>query len=392
VGPHLFEFALLFGVLGLAAAVSIWLRMPVVPLYIIAGLGIGSFVEKNEVAEFLGQLGVVFLLFSMGLEFSVGNLRREPKRFILPGTLDFAINFPVGVAAGFAFGSSWLDAVFLGGIVYMTSSAVVSQCISEFGRATRPETETLLAIMVFEDLVIAAYLVMISTLTGAAGEQRAVFVTLGLIALFLGALWLLAQRFQRPLARVISPGSEEGFTLALFAFVLLIASAALGVGLSGEVGAFLAGLVIGTTEHKERAASTLLPYRTLFAALFFISFGMSLDPGTFNEVIVPGVVLILAGLATKSIGGYLAGRAAGHPPMPSWVLGFSLIPKGEFSIVIAALAAKATGEQQIVALTGLYVLSLALLGPVAMREADRLSRWMRSLGGSKLAAPKGSAS
>jgi len=364
--------------------------MPVVPLYIIAGLGIGFWIEPNEVAEFLGQLGVVFLLFSMGLEFSVGSLRREPKRFILPGAIDFAINFPIGVVAGLSFGSDPLNMIFLGGIVYMTSSAVVSQCISEFGRATRPETETLLAIMVFEDLVIAAYLVIVSTLVGRPGEleeQRTVLVTLAGVALFLGTLWLLAKRFQRPLERLIAPGSEEGFTLALFAFVLLIASAALGVGLSSEVGAFLAGIVIGSTSHKERAADTLHPYRTLFAALFFISFGMSLDPASFGRVWLPGIVLVLAGITTKSLGGFLAGRSVGYGVGPSWVLGFSLIPKGEFSIVIAALAAKATGEQEIVALTGVYVLSLALLGPIVMREADVLSRWLRSLGSKPAKAP-----
>jgi monovalent cation:H+ antiporter-2, CPA2 family len=375
VGAHLFEFALLFGVLGLAATVSIWLRMPVVPLYIVAGIGIGTWVERSEVAEFMGQLGVVFLLFSMGLEFSIGTARREPMRFVIPGAIDLVISGATGLALGIWLGDTWLDATFIAGIVYMTSSAVVSQCIAEFGRAARPETETILSILVFEDLVIAVYLVAIGSFVGS-DAGRSGWLTLGLVALFLLALLLLAQRIQHPIERLVASGSEEGFTLALFAFVLLVASAALGAGLSAEVGAFLGGLVIGATKRKAHTAERLIPYRTLFAALFFISFGMSIEVGSFWDVALPGLALIVAGIVSKAAAGYLAGRAAGHPPRPSVALGISLIPKGEFSIVIAALAAETTGSTEIVALTGLYVLALSLLGPVAMRDSDRIAGWL----------------
>ncbi len=167
---HLFQFALLFGVLGLAAALSLSLRMPVVPLYIASGVALGVFIVPDDVVGFLGKLGVVFLLFSMGCEFSIP-ARRDAPRFIASGAIDWLFNFPVGLIAGWALGWSWQDTVFLAGILYMSSSAVVSKCIVDFGRAARPETETVLGIMVFEDLVIALYLVLLNVLILTPAES-----------------------------------------------------------------------------------------------------------------------------------------------------------------------------------------------------------------------------
>lgn len=386
---HLFQFALLFGVLGLAAAVSLSLRMPVVPLYIAAGVALGVFVEPDQVVEFLGKLGVVFLLFSMGLEFSVPAPRDAP-RFIAAGAIDWLANFPVGLIAGWALGWPWQDTVFLAGILYMSSSAVVSKCIVDFGRAARPETETVLGIMVFEDLVIAFYLVLINVLilTPAETGPGAYLLAILRATAFIVLLVVLSRRFQEPLLRLIAHRSEEGFTLALFAFVLLVASAAEGAaGLSEAVGAFLAGLVIGSTHLKERASSTLLPFQTLFAALFFVSFGMSLELGSMGSVALPGLLLVLIGAGSKIVGGYLGGRVAGHGPPASAVVGLSLVPKGEFSVLIAALAASASaGQSQIAALTGLYVFALSIIGPFGMREADRVAAWLRQ----QLTPPAGS--
>ncbi len=377
---HLFQFALLFGVLGLAAAVSLSLRLPVVPLYIAAGVVLGVFLEPDEVVGFLGNLGIVFLLFSMGLEFSIPSPRDAP-RFLAIGSLDWLFNFPVGLVAGWALGWSWQDSVFLAGILYMSSSAVVSKCIVDFGRAARPETETVLGIMVFEDLVIAFYLVLVNALilTPGEGGLGAYLFAVVRAAGFIGLLIALARRFQAPLARLLAQRSDEGFTLALFSFVLLVASAAEGAaGLSEAVGAFLAGLVIGSTDLKERASATLLPFQTLFAALFFVSFGMSLDLASMSSVAVPGLLLVIVGAATKVLGGYLGGRVAGHSTPAAAVVGLSLVPKGEFSVLIAALAAAATqGHSEIAALTGLYVFALSIIGPIGMREADRVADLLR---------------
>ena len=375
---HLFEFSLVMAVLGLAAAVSLTLRLPVVPLYIVSGLAItaSGAPAPEETVRFLGTLGIVFLLFAMGLEFSVASLGSSKGRFLAAGSIDWLINFPIGLLAGRLLGWSWAESLFLAGILYMSSSAVVTKCIAEFGRAARPETETILRVMVFEDLVIAIYLVMLNALFTGAGENA----SLGLVfaqALFIVFLVVTAQRYQEPLARLIASQSQEAFTLALFAFVVFVAATAALIGLSEAVGAFLAGMVIGSTELKERAASTLLPFQTLFAALFFVSFGMSLELGNMGAVLVPAVLLVLLGICSKTLGGYLAGRAAGHPPRQSIVVGVSLIPKGEFSIVIASLAATmARPDSPIVALTGMYVFALSIIGPIGMREADRIRDWL----------------
>ncbi|MCP4002955.1 MAG: cation:proton antiporter [bacterium] len=374
---HLFQFALLFGVLGLAATASIWLRFPVVPLYIASGLALGTVIETNEVVEFLGSLGIVFLLFSMGLEFSVGSVAQTPRRFALAGGIDLIFNFPIGLLAGLALGWGWIESLFLAGILYMSSSAVVAKCIADFSRATRPETETILGIMVFEDLAIAGYLLLLNALAiGGSQSMDMIDYAVSLLSalVFVGVLVIvLTRKLQEPLARMLATRTDESFTLLLFAFVLLVASAAIAVNLSEAIGAFLAGVVLGSTELKERAASTLHPFQTLFAALFFVSFGMGIETASMVAVAAPAIVLILLGIATKSVGGYLAGRAAGHTPAQSAVVGLSLVPKGEFSILIAGLAAGVAHEgSDIVALTVMYVFALSIIGPVAMREADRI--------------------
>ncbi len=375
MGGHLFQFAILLGVLGVAAVVSIALRLPVVPLYIGAGVLLGGFIEPDEIVHFLGSLGVVFLLFSMGLEFSKTSLSRAPKRFLTSGSVDFLINFPLGLFIGRALGWSWIESYCLAGVIYMSSSAVVSKCIADFGRATRPETETILSIMVFEDFVIAAYLVVLNALLAGGPELSAgpIFFQLLKAGAFVALLFVLARRFAEPLERLLSHRSEEAFTLVLFAFVLLIASSAIAAGVSEAVGAFLAGLVLGATRLKERAAKTLLPFQTLFAALFFVSFGMGLELGRMASVLTPALVLIVLGIGTKVLGGFLAGRAVEHSPYQSAVIGLSLVPKGEFSIVIAALAATvASPGSNLELLTAVYVFGLSILGPIGMREADRI--------------------
>ena len=378
---HLVQFALLLGVLGIAAAISLVLRMPVVPLYIAAGVVLGGPFVEDEVVPFLGHLGVVFLLFAMGLEFSIRSVARSIGRLVGAGSIDLCVNFPIGLLVGLALGWSWLESLFLAGIVYMSSSADVSKCIVAFGRAARPETETVLQILVFEDLVIAVYLVLLTAfLPAATGEESSIgSVLLSLLraAVFVGLLMLLAFRFQQPLERLLGSQSEEGFTLVLVSFVLLVASAGIAAGLSAEIGAFLAGLVLGSTSLKERSARTLWPFMTLFAALFFVSFGMSIDLGSVRGILGATLLLVVLGFTTKTLGGYLAGRFWGHAPGQSLVVGLSLVPKGEFSIVLATLAAASVpADHGIAALSALYVFALSILGPIAMREADRIRGWL----------------
>ena len=376
----LFQFAILFGVLGLAAVVSIWLRLPVVPLYILSGITLGELIEGDQIVEFLGSLGVVFLLFTLGLDFSLRALAAEPSRFTRSGGIDWLFNFPTGLLVGLALGWTWTESLFLAGITYMSSSAVVSKCLVDFGRAAHPETETILNIMVFEDLVIAGYLLLLNSL--ALGSGLGVLGYLGGLApaaLFVAALIALAWRFSGPLGKLLATRSEESFGLLLFAFVLLVASAAIAAGLSAEIGAFFAGIVIGATDLKQRAARALDPFLMLFAALFFVSFGAGIDLGAMGAVALPALGLVLLGIAAKVTGGFLAGVASGHAPAPAATVGFSLVPKGEFSIVIAALAGSvARPESGIETLTAIYVLALSIVGPILMRESPRI--WARGRG------------
>jgi CPA2 family monovalent cation:H+ antiporter-2 len=190
-------------------------------------------------------------------------------------------------------------------------------------------------------------------------------------------LIVIARSFHRPIERLLAARSDEAFTLVLCAFVLGVAAAAIAAGLSEAIGAFLAGLVLGATSLKERAARTLLPFQTLFAALFFVSFGMLIDLGAIADVALPAFLLIALGFTTKILGGFVGARVAGHRAPQALVVGASLVPKGEFSVVLAGLAASVAGPaSNLEALVGVYVFSLSILGPLGMREVDRLQGWL----------------
>lgn len=375
---HFAQFAILLAVLALAAGISVWLRFPVVPLYIVAGLVLGRVIEPDATVSFVGSLGVVFLLFHLGLEFSLGGSGAGARRLVVAGGADWVFNFPVGLAMGWLFGFSLVECLLLAGIVYMSSSAVVTKCIIEFDRAARPETETILRILVFEDFVIAIFLVALQPVLQGSPEDLGDPAWWGLARslLFLLVLIATARYLTRPIERLLATRSDEAFTLVLFAFVLGVAASAIAAGLSEAVGAFLAGLVFGATSLKERASRTLSPFQTLFAALFFVSFAMGIEGASVVPVLGPVVVLVVLGLATKSLGGFVAARLAGHPPAPSLAVGLSLIPKGEFSLLLAGLAASAQASSaRLEALAALYVVALSVLGPIAMREADRAAVW-----------------
>jgi CPA2 family monovalent cation:H+ antiporter-2 len=237
--------------------------------------------------------------------------------------------------------------------------------------------------MVFEDLVIAGLLValgVLATTGGAPSGWGELIASLARAAGFVAVLMILAWRFHRPVGALLRARSEESFTLVLVAFVLMVAAAALASGLSEAIGAFLAGLVVGATNLKEKASRTLAPFQTVFAALFFVSFGTRVDLGNLSDVAGTAFLLVLLGFATKACGGFLAGRSVGYSHRLSFVVGMSLVPKGEFSIVLASMAAAvAHPDTQIETLTGVYVFALSILGPIAMREADRMSDLMQSL-------------
>ena len=370
----------LLAVLGLAAS---RLGLSAIPAYLLAGLLLGpnepklfSLIQPSEVTDFVAELGVVFLLFFLGLEFSLDRLARSGRHVAFGGAIDLAANAAVGLVVGVAAFGFGFGALVLAAAVYVSSSAISVKGLIDFRRLGDDETDLVLAILLFEDLVIAFAL----GFTAAGGGE--VSDTLELVAKALGFITasLAASRWlARPIDLVLDRLPREFFLLFTFAFLVGFAAVADALGLSTAIGALMAGVVLAETSVREDIEERFFSFRDLFAALFFFVFGLSIDVGALGDV---GWLLALAVPLTvigKVGGGYFAGKVGGFTPRQSLNAGIALIAHGEFTIIIAQLAAgnpliAADDRAELVAFAGLYVLATATIGIALMAESKRLGR------------------
>lgn len=367
---------ILLGVAILGRLAARW-GLPSIPLYLIAGILIGDggvvpIVPARDFIEVGAQIGVILLLLLLGLEYSgtelVGALRTNAPS----GALDLVLNFSPGVIVGFALGWDYRAALLLGGITYISSSGIIARLLGDLGNLGNRETPAILAILVTEDLVMALYLPLMAGLL-IGGSALVIGLEIGIaIAAVAVALGIAVYFGQRLSALVFSPSSEH-LLLTLLGLALLVAGIAERVQASAAVGAFLVGIALsGQVEHAAR--QLLTPLRDLFAALFFVFFGLQVDPGTLPSMLWIAVVLAVVTAGTKVATGWWTARRAGISRPGRLRAGFTLVARGEFSIVIAGIAVAEGIEADIGPLSAAYVLILAIGGPLLARSADPLSR------------------
>ncbi len=377
------QLALTLTVLGVLGLISGRVGLSAIPAYLLAGLLLGpnepkvlAVIEPSEVTTFIAELGLVFLLFFLGLEFSVDRLSRTGRHLFAGGSIDLVINAGVGLIVGVAAFGTTFAALIMAGAMYVSSSAVTVKGLIDFRRLADDETDLVLAILVFEDIVIAAFLGF-----GAAGGGgvNPTLVALGKAIAFVGIALLIARHLGPRIGRVLERLDTEFLLLFVVALVMGMSAAAKAMDLSEAIGALMAGIVLADTTIREEIETRLLGFRDLFAALFFFVFGLSIDIAAIDDV---GWVLAFAVLATvlgKLSAGYLAGRVATFTRRQSLNAGAALVAHGEFTIILAQIASGNPGIPQnvrsdIVAFSGLYVLATATFGVVLMKQSKRIGR------------------
>jgi CPA2 family monovalent cation:H+ antiporter-2 len=382
-GLTLGELATAIVVLGALGLVSGRFGLSAIPAYLVAGILLGPYeptvftlVEPSEVTEFVARLGLVFLLFFLGLEFTLDRVLRSGRHFGTGGSIDLLVNGMLGLVVGLAaFGPSF-EAIVLGAAVYVSSSAVAIKGLIDFRRLADDETDLVLAILVFEDLAIALVLGL------SASGGGAVDATLELVAKAIAfiALSLAASRWlARPIDRLLDRLPRESFLLFTFALVTGMAALAELADLSEAIGALMAGVVLAETSVRREIEERFFSVRDLFGALFFFVFGLSIDLSALDDVgwlLALAVVLSVAG---KLAGGFAAGRVGGFTARQSVNAGAALVARGEFTIILAQLAAANPAleegvRQEFAAFAGLYVLATAVIGVLLMKESKRLGR------------------
>ena len=381
----LLELGVAFAAIALAGTVAQSLDQSVIPFYILVGLVVNPFVlgslglpalAANEVITVAGELGIVFLLFFLGLEFSIDQMLASGRRMTRAGLLDIGINLPVGIAIGLALGWSGLEALVLGGIVYISSSAVITKSLIDLGWIANAESDPILGTLVFEDLAIAVYLATLAALLSGNGDLGTLLTNVGVVGGFFLALVLVVYFGDELFERFLTTGSNELFTLRAVAAAVLVAGAALALGASEAVAAFFVGMGFSSTDHTERIEDLLVPIRDVFAAVFFFWIGLTTDPRLVVAVAGPLALAVVLTTPTKFVSGYFGGRLYDLDSRRSIRVACGMVTRGEFSLIIATLAAsQGSGPiltETIPALAVGYVLVMSVLGTTLMGASDTI--------------------
>jgi monovalent cation:H+ antiporter-2, CPA2 family len=369
----LLELGIIVIVLAVLARLAASVGFSPIPLYLLAGLLIGEggllpVVTAEPFIEAGAEIGVILLLFMLGLDYTAEELVSSLRSSARSGLLDLALNFTPGFAAGFLLGWGLLPALFLGGITYISSSGVVAKLLDDLEWVGNREAPTVLSILVVEDLIMALYLPLVAVL--ARGESPAVAALSVAVAMVAAvSILFLALRFGPLLSRILFSRSDEAVLLGIFGSVLVVAGLTEALRISAAVGAFLVGIAV-SGPSADRARTLLTPLRDLFGAVFFVFFGLRIDPSSIPPVAAVVAVLALVTVPTKVATGWWSAAQAGVGPRGRLRAGAALVARGEFSIAIAALAVASGVEPRLGAVAAGYVLVMAVLGPLLARGTE----------------------
>ncbi|MFB9908738.1 cation:proton antiporter [Allokutzneria oryzae] len=389
VALSLIELGAVFFGLGLLGRLAWKIGISPIPLYLVGGLafGHGGVLPLDGIegfTEISAELGVVLLLLLLGLEYSAAELVTGLRRSWSAGLIDLVLNALPGALVALMLGWGPVGALVMAGVTYISSSGIVAKVLGDLGRLGNRETPVILSVLVFEDLAMAVYLPILTALLAGVSFVGGL-TTVGIALVTVTVVLVVALRFGRYVSALVDSPEPEVFLLRVLGAALLVAGIASQLQVSAAVGAFLLGIAIsGST--AENATRMLEPLRDLFAAVFFVVFGLNTDPKDIPPVLGVAVALALVTTATKMATGWFAAKMQGIARLGRLRAGAALVARGEFSIVIAGLAvASGAVDQGLAPLATAYVLLMAVFGPVAARVVEPMARWAWSVRQRRLA-------
>jgi CPA2 family monovalent cation:H+ antiporter-2 len=372
----LIELGIVLAALATLAALARRFGYSPVPLYLAAGLALGpggvtpvpaagAFVQTGA------SIGVILLLLTLGLEFTIGEFTASTRRHIPSAWADFGLNATPGAVAGWLLGLGWTGSLAMAGITWVSSSGIIARLLGDLRRLANRETPAVLSVLVLEDVAMAAFLPLLAVLTaGGTWWQAAISVAAAISAVTLA--FAATHRLSGSLGRVLDTDDPELLLLRVLSLTLLVAGVTELMQASAAVGAFLVGLAL-TGQVADRTRRVVTPLRDLFAAVFFLAIGLSVDPRDMLPVLPAVVMLAAVTTATKVATGWYAAAREGAAARGRLRAGTALIARGEFSLVIASLAT-APDHAGLSTFTAAYVIVLGVLGPLATRLADTVAR------------------
>lgn len=381
--PFLRDLAVVLGVAALTTLACQKLRQPVVLGYLLAGLIIGPHVPVPLVADgqlvrTLSELGVILLMFGIGIEFSIRKLARVGMTAALTAALEVGLMVSLGYLTGQLLGWTGRESLFLGACLGISSTMLVAKAFDEM-RLSDPFTEVVFGVLVFEDLLAILLLAILTAVATGHGLSPAEFaLTAAKLAAFLAVLLLagllVVPRAVRQVARLRRPETLLIATLGMCFGMALLAEEA---GYSVALGAFLAGLLVAESGKGKRVEPLLQPFRDLFAAIFFVAVGMTIDPRLIARHALPILVLTVVVLVGKTVGVTVGTFLLGHGLRRSVRAGLSLAQIGEFSFIIAGLGVSSGAVRDFLLPVAVAVSCItALTTPWLIRASARAAVWL----------------
>ncbi|MFC9132405.1 cation:proton antiporter [Streptomyces sp. NPDC057099] len=358
--------------------------LPTIPLFMLAGILLGPhtpglvIVEDAHDFEMLSALGLVLLLFYLGLEFHLDDLKSGGRRLLTAGGIYLLLNVGAGLAFGFALGWGVREALVLAGVLGISSSAIVTKILIDLGRIGRPETRLILGVIVVEDIFLALYLAALQPVISGAQGVGDMVLQGGKAFGFLLVLAAAARYGTKLAGRLIATRDSELLVITFLGAAVLVAGVAEVLGVADAIGAFMVGLILAGTSSGPRIRELVHPLRDAFAAIFFFAFGLSIDPGDILSVVGPVAAAAALTVVMNIIAGLLVARVYGYGAEPAAEIATTLVARGEFALILAAMAASAGLDNRLAPFIAGYVLVLAVLGPIAAGRSSLLARALRS--------------
>lgn len=365
---------------GLLARAGSRFGLPTVPLFMLAGIVLGphtggvTLVAQPADLELVARIGLVFLLFYLGLEFSLGDLTSGGRKLALAASTYLVLNVGGGLAYGLLLGWGTAEAFLIAGILGTSSTAMVTKVVLETKRLGSPETRVVLGVTVLEDIFLAFYLALLQPVLGGASDLREALAGIASAFGFLLLLTLVARYGGVAIGKVLGGHGGEETVVVSVGLAITMAGIAEALGVSDAIGAFMVGMIVGASPSAPRLRRLVHPLRDAFAAIFFFHFGLTIAPGAIAGVVPQVVVAVAMTIVLCGVAGVVAARLHGYHRVHAANIGFTVLMRGEFSIILASLALAAGLDRRIADLAAGYVLVLAIVGPLMATATQYTSR------------------
>ncbi len=390
---HLGEDLIILGILLLVAYVlgrlGKLVGLPAIPVYMLVGVlasphtGWFPLDFESHYIELIAIFGLILLLFNLGLEFDQDEFFGSFGKLIVSGGSYIVINMGVGLAFGFLVGWGTREALIIAGMTATSSSAIVTKLLIELRRLANTETPMILGVTVVEDIFIAIYLAIVSVVLSGETDFWPVVGKLAIAFTFLVVMFGVARWGGRFVSRLFRTKDDELFTILFFGFAVLFAGIGEILGVTDAIGAFLIGLVLGATKYRNKIEHIAIPLRDVFAAFFFLNFGLALNPAEFPGVLGPVLLAVLMTIVLNILAGQFVAWINGMGAQAGINTTAILQNRGEFALILATLSVSAGLDSRIQPFAGLYVLIMAVLGPVLAANSEKIGAMILRTGKKK---------